>query len=110
MAKSTADQLTLDQAYQATFLWFDHKGEPPIEITEPAHGSVQLVTETTFARVRWATNRAGQASVLAVLKSAPDDKTVAMFSASGYTTGRLLLQNPKAWRCTPLTRPALPIP
>lgn len=89
MAKPTSDQLTLDQAYQAAFLWFDHKGEPPIEITEPAHGSVQLITETTFARVRWATHRAGQASVLAVLKSATDHKSVAIFSASGFTTGAI---------------------
>jgi hypothetical protein len=91
MAKPTSDQLTLDQAYQAAFLWFDHKGEPPIEITEPAHGSVQLITETTFARVRWATHRAGQASVLAVLKSATDHKSVAMFSASGFTTGAIAI-------------------
>lgn len=89
MAKPTSDQLTLDQAYQAAFLWFDHKGEPPIEITEPAHGSVQLITETIFARVRWATHRAGQASVLAVLKSATDGKRVALFSASGFTAGAI---------------------
>lgn len=87
MAKPTSDQLSLDEAYQAAFLWFDHKGEPPLEITEPAHGSVQLVTETTFARVRWATDRAGQSSVLAVLKAVTDGKRVAMFSTSGYTTG-----------------------
>jgi hypothetical protein len=87
MAKPTTDQLTLDEAYQAAFLWFDHKGEPPIEITEPAHGSVQLETETTLARVRWATSPADHASVLAILKAAKDGKKLAIFSASDFTTG-----------------------
>lgn len=89
MAKTSTDELTLDQAYQAAFLWFDHKGEPPLEISEPVHGSVQLITETTFARVRWATSPADQASVLSAMRFAVKDKRVAIFSASGFTTGAI---------------------
>ncbi|MCZ7531950.1 MAG: hypothetical protein M5U23_00825 [Acidimicrobiia bacterium] len=89
MEKPRTDELTLDQAYQAAFLWFDHKGEPPLEISEPVHGSVQLITESTFARVRWATSPADQASVLSAMRFATDDKRVAIFSASGFTTGAI---------------------
>ena len=89
MPKPPTDELTLDQAYQAAFLWFDHKGEPPLEISEPVHGSVQLITETTFARVRWATSPADQASVLSAMRFATKDKRVAIFSASGFTTGAI---------------------
>ncbi len=89
MPATPRNALSLDQAYQAAFLWFDHKGESPHEITEPAHGSVQLVTETTFARVRWSENPVEQTSVLALLKAAPSDKRLAIFSASGFTTGAI---------------------
>ncbi len=89
MPKVSTAELTLDQAYQATFLWFDHKGEPPLEISEPVHGSVQLITETTFARVRWATSPADQASILSAMRFAAKDKRLAIFSASGFTTGAI---------------------
>jgi hypothetical protein len=87
MPDAPSNTLSLDQAYQAAFLWFDHKGESPDDITEPAHGSVQLVTATTFARVRWSDKPVEQTSVLALLKAAPDDKRLVIFSASGFTTG-----------------------
>lgn len=87
MPASAINTLTLDQSYQAAFLWFDHKGEPPDEITEPAHGSVQLVTKKTFARVRWSDKPVEQTSVLALLKAAPADKRLMIFSASGFTPG-----------------------
>lgn len=87
MAKPETNQLTLEEAYQAAFLWFDHKGEPPLDITEPAHGSVQLETESTLARIRWATTEADHSSVLSILRVAKDGKRLAIFSASGFTTG-----------------------
>jgi hypothetical protein len=89
MPDSTSNVLSLDQSYQAAFLWFDHKGESPTEITEPAHGSVQLVTDRTFARVRWSDKPVEQTSVLALLKAAPQDKRLVIFSASGFTTGAI---------------------
>ena len=89
MPEAASNVLTLDQSYQAAFLWFDHKGEPPGEITEPAHGSVQLITDRTFARVRWSDKPVEQTSVLALLKAAPEDKRLVIFSASGFTTGAI---------------------
>ncbi|MEZ5174806.1 MAG: hypothetical protein R2823_01185 [Acidimicrobiia bacterium] len=89
MAKASTDQLSLEEAYQAAFLWFDHKGEPPTNISEPAHGSVQLETEHTIARVRWSQTPAGQRAVLAILRTAVEHKKLAIFSASGFTPGAI---------------------
>jgi hypothetical protein len=87
MPSDTSNTLSLDQSYQAAFLWFDHKGDSPDEISEPAHGSVQLVTDTIFARVRWSDKPVEQSSVLALLQAAPDDKRLVIFSVSGFTAG-----------------------
>lgn len=87
MPSTSSNTLTLDQSYQAAFLWFDHRGESPDDISEPAHGSVQLVTQTTFARVRWSDKPVEQTSVLALLKAAPGHKRLVIFSASGYSAG-----------------------
>lgn len=87
MSDTPTNTLSLDQSYQAAFLWFDHKGEPAVDISEPAHGSVQLVTDETFARVRWSDKPVEQTSVLALLKAAPGDKRLVIFSASGFTAG-----------------------
>ncbi len=81
--------LTLDQSYQAAFLWFDHKGESADDITEPAHDSIQLISDRTFARVRWSDRPVEQTSILALLKAAPQDKRLVIFSASGFTTGAI---------------------
>jgi hypothetical protein len=89
MAKESQNRLTLDEAYQAAFLWFDHKGEPPLEISEPAHGSIELTTETTLARVRMGDTPADQSSVLALLRVDPGDKRLAIFSTSGFTPGAI---------------------
>jgi hypothetical protein len=89
MAKEARQRLTLDEAYQAAFLWFDHKGEPPLEISEPAHGSIELTTETTLARVRMGETPADQSSVLALLRVDPGDKRLAIFSTSGFTPGAI---------------------
>lgn len=89
MPKNSGEKLTLEEAYQAAFLWFDHKGEPPEDISEPAHGSIQVTTETTLARVRMGESPADQASVLALLRADPGDKRLAIFSTSGFTPGAI---------------------
>ena len=87
MPDAPANTLSLDQSYQAAFLWFEHKGESPDDISEPAHGSVQLVTDSTFARVRWSDKPVEQTSVLALLRASPADRRLVIFSASGFTAG-----------------------
>ncbi len=91
MARDLYEPLTLEEAYAAAFLWFDHKGEPPEEISEPAHGSIHLITETTVARVREGESPADQASVLATLRSAPEGKRIAIFSTTGFTNGAITI-------------------
>lgn len=85
--KST--QLTLDEAYQATYLWLDHMGDPPVKISEPAHGSVELLTETAFVRVRSSDGPVEQSSVLALLRAATPDRRLLLFSPSGFSPGAL---------------------
>ncbi len=80
-------QLSLDQAYQAAYLWLDHIGDPPIEISEPAHGSVELVTEQAFVRVRSSDTPVEQSSVLALLRAADSGKRLMIFSPSGFSPG-----------------------
>ncbi|MDJ0790962.1 MAG: zinc-ribbon domain-containing protein [Acidimicrobiia bacterium] len=80
-------QLSLDQAYQAAYLWLDHVGDPPLEISEPAHGAVELITETAFVRVRSSETPVEQSSVLALLRAAQTGKRLVIFSPSGFSPG-----------------------
>lgn len=82
-------QLTLDQAYQATYLWLDHAGDPPVNISEPAHGSVELHTDNAFVRVRSSEGPVEQSSVLALLRAAEKGKKLLLFSPSGFSPGAL---------------------
>jgi hypothetical protein len=82
-------QLTLDQAYQATYLWLDHVGDPPVDISEPAHGSVELHTDKAFVRVRSSEGPVEQSSVLALLRAAEPGKKLLLFSPSGFSPGAL---------------------
>ncbi|MFV1999223.1 MAG: hypothetical protein ACC654_02560 [Acidimicrobiia bacterium] len=81
--------LTLDQAYQAAYLWLDHAGDPPVHISEPAHGSVELVTERLFVRVRSSDGPVEQSSVLALLRAAEAGKKMIIFSPSGFSPGAI---------------------
>jgi len=83
------NQLTLDEAYQATYLWLDHTGDPPVEILEPAHGSVELHTAKAFVRVRSSEAPVEQSSVLALLRAADAGKKLLLFSPSGFSTSAL---------------------
>ncbi len=83
------ERLTLDQAYQAAYLWLDHAGDPPLDISEPSHGSVELVTERLFARVRLSDGPVEQSSVLALLRAAESGKKLLIFSPSGFSPGAI---------------------
>lgn len=89
MANPRNSQLTLDQAYQATYLWLDHAGDPPVDISEPAHGSVELHTDNAFVRVRSSEGPVEQSSVLALLRAADAGKKLLLFSPSGFSPGAL---------------------
>ena len=89
MGTQRNNQLTLDQAYQATYLWLDHVGDPPLDISEPAHGSVELLTEKAFIRVRSSEGPVEQSSVLALLRAADPGKKLLLFSPSGFSPGAL---------------------
>lgn len=89
MGKAPVVHLTFDEAYQATFLWLDHAGDPPVDVSEPAHGSVELHTEKAFVRVRYSDGPVEQSSVLALLRAAETGKRLLLFSPSGFSAGAL---------------------
>lgn len=77
--------LTLDQAYQAAYLWMFHVGEPPADIVERGSHAVELRSTGLEAFVRVPDRPLNQRTVLAVLSSDSDGRKKVIFSASGFT-------------------------
>ncbi len=89
MRHETVSTLTLDQAYQAAYLWMFHIGEPPTEIAERGSQSVELRSEGVVAFVRIPDRPLNQRTVLAVLATEPDDRSRLIFSTAGFTPGAI---------------------
>lgn len=85
MRPEPVSTLTLDQAYQAAYLWMFHVGEPPVEIAERGTQSVELRSEGMAAFVRVPDRPLNQRTVLAVLATEPDHRTRLIFSTRGFT-------------------------
>jgi DNA-directed RNA polymerase subunit RPC12/RpoP len=85
MREGPGSTLTLDQAYQAAYLWMFHIGEPPTDIAERGPQAVELRSTGITSFVRVPDKPVGQRTVLAILASEPDDRTRTIFSASGFT-------------------------
>lgn len=77
--------LTLDQAYQAAYLWMFHVGEPPSEIAERGSQAVELRSKALAAFVRVPTKPLNQRTILAVLATDTADRNRVIFSAAGFT-------------------------
>lgn len=91
MEHHATPQLTLDQAYQAAFLWLDHIGQAPTSISEPADGVIELRSDELIGRLRWSRKPINQAAVLAMLRQSDTSVKRVLFSATGYTPGAVLL-------------------
>jgi hypothetical protein len=89
MRQNPVPPLTLDQAYQAAYLWMFHIGEPPVEIAERGSQSVELRSAGVAAFVRVPDHELNQRTVLAVLASEPGDRTRVIFSTTGFTPGAI---------------------
>jgi len=87
MQQYVRPELTLDQAYQAAFLWLDHLDQAPTSISEPADGLVELRSDAIVARVRFSRSPVTQHAVLAMLRQADTTSKRALFSVTGYTHG-----------------------
>ncbi|MGB5566168.1 MAG: hypothetical protein WBN93_07525 [Acidimicrobiia bacterium] len=85
MRHKSVSTLTLDQAYQAAYLWMFHVGEPPVEIAERGTQSVELRSEGMAAFVRVPDRPLNQRTVLAVLATEPDHRIRVIFSTKGFT-------------------------
>lgn len=77
--------LTIDQAYQAAYLWMFHVGEPPTEIVERGSQAVELRSAGLSAFVRVPDRPLNQRTVLAVLATESDGRERIIFSVSGFT-------------------------
>lgn len=89
MRHESASTLTLDQAYQAAYLWMFHAGQPPVEIVERGAQGVELHSEETVALVRVPAHPLNQRTVLAVLATESDGRTRLIFSSAGFTAGAI---------------------
>jgi hypothetical protein len=85
MHDGSGPTLTLDQAYQATYLWMFHVGEPPAEIIERGSHAVELRSAGLDAFVRVPDRPLSQRTVLAVLTSDSEGRQRVIFSAAGFT-------------------------
>lgn len=85
MHNGSGSTLTLDQAYQAAYLWMFHIGEPPSEITERGSQAVELRSQALAAFVRVPNGPLNQRTVLAVLATDTADRKRVIFSAAGFT-------------------------
>jgi hypothetical protein len=85
MHEGPGSNLTLDQAYQAAYLWMFHIGEPPTDITERGAQAVELRSTGLTSFVRVPDKPIGQRTVLAVLSLESDDRRRLIFSAAGFT-------------------------
>lgn len=91
MQQYATPQLTLDQAYQAAFLWLDHIGQTPTSISEPADGVIELRSDELVGRLRWSRTPINQAAVLAMLRQSDTSVKRVLFSVTGYTPGAVSL-------------------
>ena len=87
MRHESDSTLTLDQAYEAAYVWMFHVGEPPVDIAERGTQSVELRSERMVAFVRVPDRPLNQRTVLAVLATESDDRARLIFSSRGFTPG-----------------------
>ena len=78
-------ELTLEQAYEASYLWLFHIDQPPTEVIEKPPEMVEMYSENLVSWVR-AGREVTQNSILALLQLEGERKK-AIFSASGFSTG-----------------------
>lgn len=78
-------ELTLEQAYEAAYLWLFHIDQPPTEVIEKPPEMVEMYSEDLVSWVR-AGHEVTQNSILALLQLEGERKK-AIFSAGGFSTG-----------------------
>lgn len=85
MAGAIPTRLTLEQAYEAAYLWLFHIDQPPTEVVENPPEMVELYSEELISWVR-ASAKVPQKAILAMLQL-DDERKKAIFSVAGFSTG-----------------------
>jgi hypothetical protein len=85
MAGAIPTRLTLEQAYEAAYLWLFHIDQPPTEVVENPPEMVELYSAELLSWVR-ASAEVPQKAILAMLQL-DDERKKAIFSVAGFSTG-----------------------
>jgi len=80
-----ASKLTLEQAYEAAYLWLFHIDQAPTEVVEKPPEMVELYSEDLISWVR-VSKQVPQKAILAFLQQEDERKKV-IFSAAGFSPG-----------------------
>ncbi len=87
MTRVRLPRLTLEQAYEATYLWLFHIDQAPHEVVENPPEQVELYSDELMSWVR-ASSEVSQKAILAML-NADDQRRRAIFSAEGFSPGAI---------------------
>ena len=85
MARAIPPRLTLEQAYEAAYLWLFHIDQPPTEVVEKPPKMVELYSDNLICWVR-GSKEVPQKAILAMLQL-DDERRKAIFSPHGFSTG-----------------------
>ena len=85
MASQSPTRLTLEQAYEAAYLWLFHIDQPPTEVIEKPPEMVEMYSDELISWVR-ASKEVPQKAILAMLQL-EDARKKAIFSPVGFSPG-----------------------
>ena len=87
MKRARPKRLTLEQSYEAAYLWLFHIEQPPTEVIENPPEQVELYSDELMSWVR-ASKEVSQKAILAML-NVEDSRKKAIFSAEGFSPGAI---------------------
>ncbi len=87
MRRPAPRKLSLEQAYEAAYLWLFHIDQAPTEVVEKPPEMVELYTEHLVAWVR-ASSEVKQKAILAFLQQ-DDERDMVIFSSHGFSPGAI---------------------
>lgn len=88
MRPAAPSKLTLEQAYEASYLWLFHIDQAPNQVDEQPPEMVELISDELVTWVR-AGVEVTQKGILAFLQVDAEDRKKAIISAAGYSPGAI---------------------
>lgn len=88
MRPAAPSKLTLEQAYEASYLWLFHIDQAPTQVDEQPPEMVQLLSDEILTWVR-AGPEVTQKAILAFLQVDDEERRKVIISAGGYSPGAI---------------------